>query len=550
MKKIFLFIFLFIISNSALSAEWFSRQVQGPKFYEDLSGYVTKDTSICKRIQFNQWPNEKGIVGQGVKKGYSDSTKSKLLQISKGKFDCQNSPSGLIVYNLIEGYDHNVELGAYRIIYKTDDVTKYIYLYENSNWTSMECPLDYSTCTIVYKKVAMTPQEINQAKLIINFYDNLRLDSPNTPYYGNNFPRPTFANATQAQIPISIYEPVRRDGPTTVEQAKTSLFKNSQLDSVEGIYFVEREDSYVALVKVRTGVYNLWTISSRNSKKNGTLDVNENVVKTANENFYIFQTYVYNTDNFKEAKRGNGKIIIQGNSIKFSINPVCFSQGRCTSEIVGVANKIWPTGPKQLYTEVEKKPAPNSKAEPVKNIKTQEYSDYKSYWWVLVLLVAVAFYVYTQTTSKKKPLKRAVNKEERVTIKPQKIVIEKEEKVNKLPSKVKKSSELERSSFFGDFFKGNLSLPMSFWGLYVLGNFLSGILMLIMKIEPLVQTLFFFCVFLPFYIFTIIGTWKCATNYISTKMNKGQWTGWGVITYIVIVLNIINIIFKIFKALK
>jgi hypothetical protein len=91
---------------------------------------------------------------------------------------------------------------------------------------------------------------------------------------------------------------------------------------------------------------------------------------------------------------------------------------------------------------------------------------------------------------------------------------------------------------------------MSFWGLYVLGNFLSGILMLIMKIEPLVQTLFFFCVFLPFYIFTIIGTWKCATNYISTKMNKGQWTGWGVITYIVIVLNIINIIFKIFKALK
>ena len=74
--------------------------------------------------------------------------------------------------------------------------------------------------------------------------------------------------------------------------------------------------------------------------------------------------------------------------------------------------------------------------------------------------------------------------------------------------------------------------------------------MIIMKIEPLVQTLFFLCVFLPFYIFTIIGTWKCATNYISTKMKKDQWTGWGVITYIVIVLNIINMIFKIFKALK
>jgi hypothetical protein len=217
---------------------------------------------------------------------------------------------------------------------------------------------------------------------------------------------------------------------------------------------------------------------------------------------------------------------------------------------VGVANKIWPIGPKQLYTEVEKKPAPNSKAEPAKNVKTQQDSDYKSYWWVLVLLAAVAFYIYTQTNSKKKPLKKVVIKEEKEIIKPQKIVIEKDEKVSKLPSKVKKSFELERNSFFGDFFKGNLSLPMSFWGLYVLGNFLSGILMLIMTIEPLVQTLFFFCVFLPFYIFTIIGTWKCATNYISTKMKKDQWTGWGVITYIVIVLNIINMIFKIFKALK
>lgn len=245
MKKIFWgFIFLssFLTSN-VFSAEWFARQEQGPKFYQDGSGYATKDTSICKRFQFNQWPTEKGIIGQGVKKAYSDSTKSKLLRISKGKFDCQNSPSGLVVYNLIEGYDHNLESGAYRIIYKTDTVKKYIYSFENNTWTSLECHLDYSACTTVYKRVAMTPQEINQAKLIINFYDNLRLDSPNTPYYGNNFPRPAFASASQPQIPINIYEPVRRDGPITIEQAKASLFKNNQLDSVEGIYFVEREDS-------------------------------------------------------------------------------------------------------------------------------------------------------------------------------------------------------------------------------------------------------------------------------------------------------------------
>jgi V8-like Glu-specific endopeptidase len=448
MKKIFWgFIFLssFLTSN-VFSAEWLTKQGQGPKFYEDLSGYVTKDTSICKRIQFNQWPNEKGIVGQGVKKGYSDSTKSKLLQISKGKFDCQNSPSGLIVYNLIEGYDHNVELGAYRIIYKTDDVTKYIYLYENSNWTSMECPLDYSTCTIVYKKVAMTPQEINQAKLIINFYDNLRLDSPNTPYYGNNFPRPTFANATQAQIPISIYEPARRDGPTTVEQAKTSLFKNSQLDSVEGIYFVEREDSYVAIVKVRNGVYNLWTISSRNSNKNGTLDVNENVVKTANENFYIFQTYVYNTNNLKEAKRGNGKITIQGNEINFSINPVCFSQGKCTSLILGTATKIWPAAIKQNNNETGK------------NINTYIDFSFKNYLWVPILLLVGGLCIYLRNVFIKKSKKNIEKKIEKKEIK-------KESIFNKLQSNIKRvflSTQKHLINSFSVFLKNLHNIKINF----------------------------------------------------------------------------------------
>ena len=252
----------------------------------------------------------------------------------------------------------------------------------------------------------------------------LSLDSHNTSYYGNNFLKLIFVSASQAQIPISTFKPVRRDGPTTVEQAKASLFKNSQLDSIEGIYFVERENSYVALVKVRTGVYNLWTISSRNSNRNGTLDVNENVLKTANENVYIFQTYVYNLNNFQEAKIGNGKITIQGDSIKFSINPVCFSQGKCTSGFVGVANKIWPTGTKQLYTEVEKKPAPNSKVEPAKNLETQQNPDYN--WLVLVLLAVIAFYIYTQRTSKKKPLKVVVDKEEGVINKPQKIVTKEE----------------------------------------------------------------------------------------------------------------------------
>jgi S1-C subfamily serine protease len=435
----FIFLSSFLTSN-VFSAEWLTKQGQGPKFYEEISGYVTKDTSICKKIKFNQWPNEKGIIGQGVKKAYSDSTKSKLLQISKGKFDCQNSPSGLVTYGLTEGYEFRPETGAYAISYKVEDNKKYIYYFFNNVWTSMICPVDYSECKPVYEKLAMTPQEINQAKLIINFYDNLRLDSPKTSYYGNNFPRPIFASASQAQIPISIYEPARRDGPTTVEQAKTSLFKNSQLDSVEGIYFVEREDSYVAIVKVRNGVYNLWTISSRNSNKNGTLDVNENVVKTANENFYIFQTYVYNTNNLKEAKRGNGKITIQGNEINFSINPVCFSQGKCTSLILGTATKIWPAGIKQNINEAEKKPSLNFSSDFIKNINIQLDFDYKNYWWIFVLLLIVVFYISLKIALKKKWIKKTLTKKE------ERIVIKKENIISLLQSKVKQiSTEIQKS---------------------------------------------------------------------------------------------------------
>jgi len=209
----------------------------------------------------------------------------------------------------------------------------------------------------------------------------------------------------------NVYDPIRRDGPTSVEQAKSFLFKNSQLDSIEGIYFVEKEDSYIAVAKVRNGVYNLWTISSQNSNRNGTLDVNENLVKAANENFFIFQTFVYNLNNLKEAKRSNGKITIQGNKINFSINPACFSQGRCTKQIVGTATKIWPSEIKQ-------------------NI------NYKNFWWVLVLLLIAVIYIILKVFFKKNWLKKIFTKKE------EKIAIKNESVINNLISRTKLISEI------------------------------------------------------------------------------------------------------------
>ena len=79
----------------------------------------------------------------------------------------------------------------------------------------------------------------------------------------------------------------RYDGPKTIDQAKERFFKNRKLDIIEGIWYAEKENSYRAIVKVRDGVYNQWTITSRNSNYIGVLDLNENVIRSASDKVYI-----------------------------------------------------------------------------------------------------------------------------------------------------------------------------------------------------------------------------------------------------------------------
>jgi len=140
----------------------------------------------------------------------------------------------------------------------------------------------------------------------------------------------------------NLFASTRYDGPTTIDQAKEKFFKNRQLDIIEGIWFKERENAYVAIVKVRSGFYNQWTITHKLSKYNGTLDINENIVKTATTGIFIYHSTIYNIRNPSEEKESNGKMILTGNLIEYYINSVCFTPGRCTQKIEGSQSRIWP----------------------------------------------------------------------------------------------------------------------------------------------------------------------------------------------------------------
>jgi hypothetical protein len=148
----------------------------------------------------------------------------------------------------------------------------------------------------------------------------------------------------------------RYDGPKTVEQAKEKFFKNRKLDIIEGIWYDEKENSYRAVVKVRDGVYNQWTITSRNPNKAGTLDIEENIIKSASDKLYIYHSTIYNIENLSEEKEGNGTLLLEGNLLTYfySINPVCFGPGRCTKVIEGKGIRIWPSNVYEYNINIQK----------------------------------------------------------------------------------------------------------------------------------------------------------------------------------------------------
>lgn len=321
---------------------------------------------------------------------------------------------------------------------------------------------------------------------------------------------------------------VRYDGPTTVEQAKERFFKNRPLDIVEGIWFKEKENAYVAIVKVKNGFYNQWTINHKISKYNGTLDISENIVKTATPDIYIYHSTVYNIRNPSEEKESNGKMILTGNLIEYYINSVCFTPGRCTQKIEGNQSRIWPQNINDYNYNIQLRtdstnPKKNNLKKEEKIYPVSGETDYKSFWWVIVLLAGVVFFVYTQT---KKDFK-------------------KKGKVANIKA-IKKED-----GFIKKFFEGKVSLGFSYWMMFTIIPSILGISFYIVdksKADTVAGLLGWFILF--YIIYATIGTWRSATNYKLEKESKNEGAGWATAAYVTIVISTISYIARIIKNIN
>lgn len=98
-------------------------------------------------------------------------------------------------------------------------------------------------------------------------------------------------------------------------------------------------------------------------------------------------------------------------------------------------------------------------------------------------------------------------------------------------------------------FKGNLSLPKTFWLIYILGSFLTSIPIILGDIyynslnEFLSATvLLFLLINISYFIYSTISTWNSATNYISKKKKDKKNSFWGYAAKVMVVILILRAI--------
>ena len=306
-------------------------------------------------------------------------------------------------------------------------------------------------------------------------------------------------------------------GPKTVEEAKKRFFKGQKLDIIEGIWYQEQEGAMYAVVKKRQGVYEIWTIEHKISKYNGTRDKHEGLRKTASEKIYAYKTTVYNIANPSEEAEGHGDWILENeNFIESHITTGCWSTNRCWTPIYSYYIRVWPENIDSYNLTVTNK---NEKVE-----RSKPKTQYKDYWWVVVLLGLLAFFLYVTTVKKSK------------------IKIKKRTQ--------KKDSEIKK--ILKPYWQGKVSYGYSFW-IYL--TLLNGVLSIPamylgygltdsdwnnMSDIALAGAYIYFIFLLAAKIYFIVGTWRSAENYKVLKKRKKQGAAWAYIGQFYIILSIIR----------
>jgi len=162
-------------------------------------------------------------------------------------------------------------------------------------------------------------------------------------------------------------------------------------------------------------------------------------------------------------------------------------------------------------------------------IEEEDLSVLKNYWWVVILIGLGVFIVYTQTRKNIPKLK----------------------KIEKIVTQNQKKEINTNTNVLIKFYRGNLSLAISYWGfLFSFGLFASVISVILEKSKDDVLVGLFSIFTLALYVYLYIGTWRSAENYKKEKIKKKLGYGWAIAAQVAMVLGIIRFIVELIKAFK
>ena len=105
-------------------------------------------------------------------------------------------------------------------------------------------------------------------------------------------------------------------------------------------------------------------------------------------------------------------------------------------------------------------------------------------------------------------------------------------------ARIKKSKD----NFFVRFWNGDLSLPMSYWGVGVGIGIIFGFLVGAFTISVGMSEDAMWGFFIPFQIYTVVGIWRSADKYKGTKF-------WAILAKVAVVFGIVSNLFSMIAGI-
>ena len=492
MKNIFIIFFLFFITfpqeafpliydkKTNKGVVWSTNEKGGRSESEGYYG-SSKDFPSCSKANYK----DTGLR-QGKKIIYKPD--GKIHTIEQGLYDCQYSNSGELILNMIEGFaEFPIEDGI-QIFFKTDNLNNHVYVKEKGTWRYATKNKNYAFWSHpkanTIQRLA-TQSEIEHAEKLYKFYKNIDLSSRSAKIYGDKI--------------------LNNDILTASSVSKTSSSSSKLPNCVGG--FNE---------KTWTNCYGIYKWSNSGDRYEG---------EYLNGDRHGFGTYFYANGNkysgeYKnDSPNGKGTMIFSSgakyigevkNGKRHGSGTYFYPDGE---RLTGIWNENVYVDAKN-YRKVENENSNfTKKTKSKESTKLKTSNSIKEYWWVLILIIGVIFFVYTQT-------KKDLNLNSERSFRPR---------------------ARESKNFIISFFNGQESLGFSFWIMYSLLTLINFFLFSILddysskqNVNALIPGIFAWIV-VGCYVFSSIGTWRSATNYKLQKIRIRETFGWTNVIYVVIV---------------